>query len=423
MKDIYFLVDCNNFYVSCERVFDPGLRDRPVVVLSNNDGCAIARSDEAKALGIRMGQPIFQCQDLVKKHKIKVLSSNFALYGDMSRRVMDVLSRYSPVREVYSIDEAFLLFKGFRGQDIREQGHTIRRAVKQKTGLPVSIGIGPTKTLAKVANHIAKKDARQKGVFCLLDENKISECLKGLAVIDIWGIGRRQAKFLKAYGISTALRLRSLPDAWVKKQLTVRGLKTVHELRGQPCVALEQDFQKKKAIVTSRSFGYKVAKKAEILEAACAYTARAAEKLRKQQSVAGSIMVFLQSNPFGSDPYYEKAAAMGINPPTADTGALNLCAKRLLDKIYQEGYTYKKVGVMLSSLEDEGYVQADLFSDDYQDSKRKNLMQAMDAINQRGGAGNIVFAAEGLGKPWRMRRARMSPRYTTRWDELLSIAI
>jgi DNA polymerase V len=423
MKDVYVLIDCNNFYASCEQVFDPSLRGKPVVVLSNNDGCVIARSDAAKALGIPMGYPLFKCWDMVKREGIKVFSSNFALYGDMSQRVMQILSRYSPAMEVYSIDEAFLCLQGFAHKDMEAYGQSIRRDIRKATGLPVSIGMGPTKTLAKVANHIVKKQCKDKGVVCLLGEQRIRAALENMPVSDIWGVGKRRARFLQKLGVTSAFQLRSLPDRWVKKHLTVTGLRMVHELRGVPCVAWEQDAPKKKAILTSRSFGRKVRARSELKEAVCAYAARCAEKMRGQGSVAGQLLVFIQSDPFNTQHFYDNVASTAMHPPTADTMRIAALAQALVERIYRPGYDYKRAGVMLSSFCDERNAPMDLFGRPYVSSRRQRLMKTLDRMNRDLRGGKVFLASEGMGQPWYMRQTRKSARYTTRWNELLEVGI
>lgn len=422
MNKVFALVDCNSFYVSCERVFAPAFKDKPVVVLSNNDGCAISRSQEAKDLGIAMGAPIFKCEGLVKQHDIKVFSANFVLYGDMSNRVMSALSSFTPDLEIYSIDEAFLSLEGFDRDGHLFYGRKIRSTVKEQTGIPVSVGIAPTKTLAKVANHIAKDNPKMGGVFCLIDEKDIDHWLEKTPVREIWGIGAEKALFLNRHGITNALQLKNTPDEWVKKHLTVLTLRTVMELRGTPSITFEEIQPNKKAIVTSRTFGYEVRAIAEMEEAISAYISKASEKVRAQGSVAGYIQVFIETNPFKGS-YYRNSASIDITPPTAYTPQLVGIAKRLLGKIYKDGYRYKSCGVMLTNFSDERQVQQDLFSPVYSDTPQQRLMKVMDGYNCSANNGQLFFAAEGAGKPWFMKQSRKSKRYTTRWDELLEIKI
>jgi DNA polymerase V len=422
MSQLFALVDCNSFYVSCERVFHPAFKNKPVVVLSNNDGCAISRSQEAKDIGIAMGAPIFKCEQLVKTHDVKVFSANFVLYGDMSNRVMSALSTFTPNLEIYSIDEAFLSLEGFETQGYLSYGRKIRNTVKEQTGIPVSVGIAPTKTLAKVANHIAKDNPKMGGVFCFTDEKDIDLWLEKTPVKEIWGIGYEKAQFLNRHGVVNALQLKKSPDAWIKKHLTIMTLRTVMELRGIPSVTLEEIQPNKKAIITSRTFGYEVTSLADMQEAVSAYVANALEKVRDQGSVAGHIQVFIETNPFKGS-YYRNSVGIDITPPSAYTPQIVGVAKRLLSKIYKEGYRYKSCGVMLTNFSDEKLVQQDLFSPVYSDSPKQRLMKIMDGYNNTANSGQLFFAAEGLGKPWFMKQSHRSKRYTTRWDEILEIKI
>lgn len=420
---VFALVDCNSFYVSCERVFYPSVNNKPVVVLSNNDGCAISRSDEAKKLGIKMGAPIFKCQDIVKQHDVKVFSANFVLYGDMSNRVMSVLSEFTPNLEIYSIDEAFLSLDGFEHLGLESYAKDIRQSVKRQTGIPVSIGVAATKTLAKVANHYAKDHVETNGVFTLVDEDKIKFILSQTPVGEVWGIGKEKAIFLKRNGIKTALELRNAPEEWIKKHLTIATLRTVQELRGNPCMSLEEVQPNKKAIATTRTFGYEVSRLSEMEEAVAAYVSRSAEKLRRQKSLAGHIQVYVETNPFKDTPYYRNSVGIDVSPQTADTARLIEIAKNLLKRIYREGLCYKSCGVILMNLTPQTNEQDYLFEEKYQGSARQKLMEVMDRYNRGTTSGKIFMAAEGLGKPWFMKQAKRSKRFTTRWDELLEIRI
>ncbi len=422
VQQIFALVDCNNFYASCERVFNPSLQHKPVVVLSNNDGCVIARSNEAKAIGIAMGAPIFKCQDLVKRHQVQVYSANFVLYGDMSTRVMRHLSQFSPSMEIYSIDEAFLSFQGMGQDNLDAYAAKMRAEVKQNTGISVSVGIATTKTLAKLANRIAKKHMPQ-GVFSLLDEGIINAWLQKTDVADIWGIGAEKSQFLKRNGIETAFQLKNVPDEWIKRHLTVISHKTVLELRGVSCLALDETTPDKKAIATTRSFGYEVNSLDELDEAIAAYTAKAAEKLRDQNSLCGYLQVFVQSNPFKKGSYYANCASIHLNPPTADTSKLITKAKDLLKRIYRNDFAYKKAGVILTNLSAQEQSQDYLFDESYHNSPKQRLMQTIDAHNRQSNSGKLFWAAEGVEQPWFMRQTHKSRRFTTRWDELLEIKI
>ncbi len=415
---MFALVDCNNFYVSCERVFNPVLKNKPVVVLSNNDGCVVARSNEAKALDVQFGQPFFQNEKLVKKHNIHVYSSNYTLYGDMSTRVMKVLSEFSPAMEVYSIDEAFLCFEGFRNVDLVAYSRKIRRKVKQATGIPVSIGIAHTKTLAKLASRIAKNSKEANGVLCLIKKRDINRHLKKLPVAEIWGIGSATAAFLKRHAIYTAFQLIKAPEAWIKKCLKVTGLRTVMELKGISCFHLEHNPPDKKAIGCSKSFGHDVNDFKQLQEAMAHYVSKAAQKLRSQKSVAGYIHVNLSTNRFKEMPWYFNSLGKSIDPPTAYTPDLIKIAGYLLKQIFRPKLLYKKVGVLLSNITPDMGGQLDLFTNTYCESgNKKELMKVIDHINTKTN-NKVHFAAEGIKRPWRMRQARKSRHFTTQWEEI-----
>ena len=420
---VFALVDCNNFYASCERVFQPALENKPVCILSNNDGCIIARSNEAKALGIKMGDPWHKRKAFCQEHGVAVFSSNYTLYGDMSRRVMLCLQKFTPDVEVYSIDEAFLQLDGFEYLNLEEYGTTIRRTVYGCTRIPVCIGIGPTKTLAKVANHLAK--ARQKqgigsGVLDLCDRNVRNVVLPVIAVEDIWGVGRRWGKRLQAMGIHTAAQLRDAEPKAMRQVFSVVMERMVHELRGTSCLGLE-DIQAKKNIMSSRSFGRMVTDKGELLEAVSSYAARAAEKLRRQGSRANGLYVFLQTNRYRPrHPQYQNSATCSFVLPTSDTGEIISAARSSINCLYRAGFQYHKCGVMLLDIAPASTVQGDLFHTvDYERSDR--LMQVVDRLNARMGRGTVGFAARGIKRSWEMRQELRSPRYTTRWDELVQV--
>lgn len=421
MAKLFALCDCNNFYASCERVFNPALRGVPVVVLSNNDGCVIARSNEAKALGVGMGEPYFKGRELMERHKVQVYSANFVLYGDISARVMNTLARFTPDLEIYSIDEAFLALDGL-SQDTPAYVKDIRDAVKKEVGMPVSIGVAPTKTLAKVANKIAKKHSAD-GVFCLLEQTDIDRWLKTIEVRDIWGIGGEKAEFLKRHGIENALQLKNSTDEWIKKHLTVVTLKTVWELRGIPCLPLEEILPDKKAIGTSRTFGHEVSGLDELTEAMAAYTAKAAEKLRRQRSVCGYVQVFVETDRFKEGRFYTNSAGIDVTPPTAYTPDLIKTAVQLVGRVYRSALRYKKAGVVLTNLSPEAREQGFLFDATYMDTAKQRLMRAVDGFNRSANSGKIFSAAEGIKQPWYMKQAHKSRRFTTRWDELLEIKI
>lgn len=414
------LVDCNNFYASCERVFNPKLWGVPVVVLSNNDGMIVARSNEAKALGIKMGEPLFKVQNLVKKYGVKVFSSNYVLYGDMSCRVMNCLSQYSPDVEIYSIDEAFLNLKGFESRNLVKYGTDLRNTVKQWTGIPVSIGIAKTKTLAKLANHIAKKDPKFKGVLNIYYEDDVNEFLKRTEVSDIWGVGRQYTKLLNNHNIKTAYDFIQLDDNWIKKKMTVMGLRTAMELRGIPCITLETSPSPKKAIISSRSFSKLTSNKQDIRESVAFFTSIAAQKLRKQRSAASLLTVFLRTNPFKDIPQYHNGVLVQLPLPTDSTSEMISYAMKGVEQVFREGFQYQKVGVMLAGIVPRDRNQYVLF--DRLDRERMDkISDVIDEINKEMGAWTISFAATGTNRNWKTRADMKSPRYTTNWDELLKV--
>jgi DNA polymerase V len=420
---LFALVDCNNFFASCERVFVPALRNRPVVVLSNNDGCVIARSAEAKALGIRMGQPAFECARLCQRHGVAVFSSNYALYGDMSARVMAVLAGQVPALEVYSIDEAFLVLSGLPGDPV-ERCRAIREEVYRRTGMPVSVGLGNTKTLAKAANREAKKNPVHGGVFSLAGHPNPAQILGRLPVEDVWGIGPRQAARLKARGVASAAAFAALPRDWVRKAMTVTGLHTLLELSGIPCFPPGQGPEPRKSVLCSRSFGRPVTTLEEMEEAVAVHASRAAEKLRSQGSVASCVLAFVQTSRFVKGaPAYANAFSQALPSATAHTPALIRAALSALGRIFRPGLAYKKAGVMLTGLEQADARQLSLFDLDPPGGpeprgREAPLMAALDRVNARFGREALRFAATGLARPWGMKQARRSPRFTTVWEEL-----
>lgn len=417
MSPIFALVDCNNFYASCERVFNPKLRSKPVVVLSNNDGCIVARSNEAKALGIGMGVPEFQVRPFLRAHDVQVLSSNYALYGDMSQRVMETLERFCPDLELYSIDEAFLSLSGFTSRNLTEYGQTIRATVKRWTGIPVSVGIAETKALAKIANRVAKRTPDTDGVFDLLACPDRDALLNRIPVQDVWGIGPNHARFLQQHGITTALQLRHTNDQFIRKHMGVVGLRLVMELRGVSCLALDQCPAPKQGITCSRAFGKSVTTLTEMEEAVSSYTARAAEKLRAEKLAVTSMTVFLKTNEFKDTPQYSNALTLTLPVATDTTPELIRAALQGIRRIYREGYLYKKAGVMFTGLVPASQVQTDLF--DSRDRVRsKRLMAALDAVNDRFGSGTLHYASSGFAKAWKTQFHRRSPAYTTDWKEL-----
>ena len=421
----FALVDANNFYVSCERVFDYRLRDRPVVVLSNNDGCCVARSEEAKALGIRMGQPFFQVRELLEQNRGVALSSNYTLYADMSRGLMTIIGQFSPEQEIYSIDESFLRFAGFDHWDMTAHGRTLRARVLRWTGLPVGLGIGPTKTLAKLANRLAKKhpDFRAEGVCNLLavPAERQAGYFAELGVEEVWGIGRQWSARLHQLGLKTVADLQRADVTRLQRQFNVVLAKTVMELNGISCLPLEEAPPPRQQIIASRSFGMPVTTFDMLSEAVASHTARAAAKLRREGLQAGLIQVFIGTNPFKPEaPQYHPGATVPLSIPTADTTRLLRAARVGLRHLYREGYEYKKAGVVLLDLAPAGTVTGDLFAATRvaATERQERLMAVMDGINRRWGRGMVRYLAEGLAQPWQMRRGRMTPRYTTCWEEL-----
>ena len=414
------LVDCNNFYASCERVFQPHLENKPIVVLSNNDGCVIARSNESKAIGVKMGAPAFQMKELFKKNNVHVFSSNFALYGDLSKRVMTILGEEAPQIEIYSIDEAFLEFKGI----LEKNKHAlyIRNKVKKWTGIPVSVGLAPTKTLAKIANHVAKKHTKN-GVFVLDNFQLTTKVLKRISVGDVWGVGRRYAAFLSSKGIYTAYDLVQKNEHWVKRNLSINGLKMVKELKGIPCHALESSTSRKKNICTSRSFGRKVKEFHELKEAVASYATRCAMKLRKEKSLSFKVVVFLTTNPFNSsEAQYRASQKITLDVPTNDSVEITKVAIAALKKIYKSGFVYKKAGVIVSEIVPDYTRQLSLF-DNRNICKQKSLMNVMDKLNTQMGRDKVRLAVQGFDRKWRLKQERLSPCYTTRFTDILTVKV
>ncbi len=419
MTPTFALVDCNNFYVSCERVFNPTLIGKPVVVLSNNDGCVIARSNEAKAIGIPMGIPVFKIRDMIKAHGVHVYSSNYALYGDMSQRVIEILSEFTPDVEIYSIDEAFLDLSGFKRYDLTDYGHSIRSKTKKWTGIPVSVGIAETKTLAKIANRIAKKSEKAKGVLNLAGSPYRDSALAITDVEDIWGVGRSYSKLLRGVGINNALQLRDAPDSFIKKKMGITGLRILQELRGVSCYPLEQCPPPKKEITVSRAFKHPLEDKADINEAVAAYTSRGAEKLRVAHLEANILAVFLMTNPYNRESRYFNMKTIRLPFSTSNTSELIKYAHIGLNEIYKDGYLYKKAGITFRDLSSDRHTQTTFF--DYKkDEYSKKIMQAFDSINKRFGSDSVRYAATGStgNQKWKTVFRHRSPSYTTNWDQL-----
>ncbi len=411
---LFALLDCNNFYASCERAFNPSLENKPVVVLSNNDGCIIARSNEAKKLGIPMGAPFFKWEKLCRMQKVKVFSSNYELYGDMSRRVMTLLKEYCPTVEIYSIDEAFLLLNNFTQAHALEFAKKLKQMVHAHTGLPVSIGIGPTKTLAKIANYIAKTEL-DSGVYLLTN----SETLTNYPVEKIWGIGRNLAIKLKQLNIYTADELYRADASLLRSKFSVTVEKIVYELRGKSCLSLEA-IQSRKQIISSRSFRKAVTSLTEIEEALSHYTAIACTKLRKQKSVASAVAVFLHTNFFRkNEPQYENSNYFPFPIPTADTGYIIRTVKKCAKYLFKKEYRYHKAGIILLDILPASLRQLDLLSE--HPERKDALMKTVDYINTTFGKDTIFHCAEGIKREWQIKSEHRSPRYTTQWDELLKV--
>ncbi len=417
MNTVFALVDCNNFYASCERLFRPELEGRPVVVLSNNDGCVIARSNEAKALGIPMGAPYFKHRSIIEKNRVEVFSSNYALYGDLSQRVMSILQQLEPEVEIYSIDEAFIRLPVSRNVNLTEHALDIRKKIKQYTGIPVSIGIASTKTLAKVANRIAKKNPGCQGVFDLSAGEDVDELLAGIEVGDIWGIGRRHTEKLNRQGVMNGLDLKNSNDEWIREHLSVVGLRTVMELRGIPCIPLDHEPVPRKSVVCSRSFRKPVFSLSDLEEAVSCYVSTAAEKLRQEGLAAGNLHVFVRTNRHRTNlPQHSGTLMVRLQQPTASTPVLIRAALEGLKKIYKNDFAYQKAGVMLTELTEPGMVQQNLFEP--LPVSNGAVMGALDEINSRWGRSTLQYASSGIAKPWRMAQDRKSPAYTTSWSEL-----
>jgi DNA polymerase V len=417
---MYALVDCNNFYASCERVFNPRLERSPIVVLSNNDGCIISRSEEAKQLGIRMGAPAHLVEDLIKKNNVKVFSSNYTLYGDMSDRVMKTLAEYVPRMEIYSIDEAFLDMHDMPHADLLTLGFTIRRTIRQFTGIPVCVGIAPTKTLAKMANRFAKKRHRDLGVFYAANEQMVNEMLAFTEVGDVWGIGHQHALFLKRHGFKTAQDLLQAPDEWIRQHMSVVGLRLVNELRGTPAIDWEFEPAAKKNICTGRSFGKLVTEKNLVKEAMSNYAAACALKLQAQHMAAKQVRVFIQTNPFrAADRQYFRSIIVQL--PIASNSTLDIIryAVRGFEIIYKDGFNYHKAGVELSDFVDEDQLQLNLFESE--NTKQKTAMAAVEKLNLSLGKDTVKFGIQGFKKAYKARAAFLSPKYTTNLDEVITI--
>ena len=413
------LIDCNSFYASCERIFNPKLLGKPIVVLSNNDGCIITRSAEAKALGIKMGEPYFKAKKIIEKNNVKVFSSNYSLYGDISQRVMEILLGFSPEVEIYSIDEAFLNFKGFKNHELLTYCKHIRQTIKQWVGIPVSIGVGSTKTLSKIANHLAKKEADYEGICILKGDEKIEEALNRIEIGDVWGIGRRLSKFLRNYEVRTAKQFAFLDRRWIRKNMGVVGEKIQLELCGVSCLDLELLPSPKKSCCVSRSFNRPIEKIEELQESIANYGSRVAEKIREEGLIAQSMSIFVLTNHFNKkEKQYSSSIKLQLDYPTSDSKLIVKRAVEGIKRIYKEGYRYKKAGIILYELHSSSSVRGLL---DYDKPRTDSLMRSLDEINYRYGSATLRLAAEGIRRSWHMRREKVSPCYTTSFDQLMIV--
>lgn len=419
---MFALADVNSFYASCETVFRPDLKGKPVVVLSNNDGCVIARSAEAKRLGIKMGEPFFKMRALFERNNIITFSSNYALYADMSSRVMTVLEEMAPAVEVYSIDEAFINLQGVSNcQNLEDFGREVRAKVLKWTGLTVGVGIGPTKTLAKLANHAAKKWTKTGGVVDLSLVARQRKLMNLVEVADVWGVGRRISKKLNDLGIQTALQLADAPTPLIRKHFNIVLERTVRELRGEPCLELEEFAPTKQQIVCSRSFGDRVSEYDLMREAICSHAVRAAEKLRGERQYCRHISAFVKTSPFAvNEVYFGKTAGTKLQIPTQDSRDIVAAATQCLDAIWQDGHRFQKCGVMLGDFYSQGVAQLGLFDENRPRSNSEQLMAVLDGINHSG-KGRVWFAGQGIQKSWEMKRQMLSPAYTTRFSDLMRV--
>lgn len=414
---MFALVDCNNFYVSCERVFNPKIEGKPVVVLSNNDGCIIARSEEAKQLGLKMAEPAFQKVQFLKEKNVFLFSSNYTLYGDMSQRVVQTLTQFSPQVEIYSIDEAFLDLSGIT-TPLDELAVKIKETVKQYTGIPVSIGIGSTKTLAKIANKAAKQT---NGVFIIRNSQHRDAVIRNTPITKVWGIGRQYSLLLMRNGVKTAYDFTMLGDNWLRSKMKVTGIRIKKELLGESCLPLEAVTPAKKAIATTRAFGHKTDNLRHLEEAVSTYAVRCSEKLRQQHSVANLMTVFIHTDPFNPrEPQLNKSKTISLPIATSSNSELTKYALQILRAIFETGYSYKKAGVIVDGLHSETSVQQNIF-DNKDREKQRRLLKTLDKLNRDFGRDKIKLASQGDGKEWKLRQEKLSRRYTTRWNEIIEV--
>ena len=418
---MFALIDCNNFYASCERVFQPHLNGKPVVILSNNDGCVIARSNEAKSLGIPMGAPAFKYKEIFQKNKVQIFSSNFTLYGDISNRVMSIISRYVPDVEIYSIDEAFIKFDGFSKEEANEKCSDIIKTILKWTGIHVSIGLAPTKSLAKVANRIAKKySTRTKGFYSINNNEKRIKALKNISAGDIWGIGFQNEKKLLKVNVKSGMDFVNLPDQWVKKNMSIIGLKLKKELEGIPTLNIEEGKIDKKSIATTRSFESEISSLNDLIERITTFSVVAAKKLRRQNSECNMISVFIRSNPFKqNDDKYHFSLTGSLPFSTNSSIEISKFAVKLLTKIYSKNKSYKKAGIILMGLSPQSSHQFSLF--DQNIDKQKKLMRSIDNIDNKYGLYKVRLASQDQKRIWKMKRQKLSRNYTTEIDEVLIV--
>ena len=413
------LIDCNNFYASCERIFNPKLIGKPIVVLSNNDGCIIARSKESKKLGIKMGEPYFKAKNIIEKNKVEVFSSNYSLYGDISQRVMETLSSFSSEVEIYSIDEAFLGLNGFENYELKTYCNHIRQTINKWVGIPVSIGVGPTKTLSKIANNLAKKNSNYKGVCILENKIEIKKALQQTSIEDVWGIGRRLSIFLKKYNINTAHHFSEMDRGWVRKNMGVVGEKTYLELNGVSCLDLDLVPSDKQSCCVSRSFSRPIEKLFDLEESISTYGSRVSEKIREEGLVAESMSIFVLTNHFNRrEKQYSNSIKLHLPFPTNNSIKIVKRSLEGIRKIYRPGYKYKKAGIILYGLSRQNVTKGLL---DYDREASDSIMQTIDKINNRYGGETMKIASESIKKRWKMKRENVSPCYTTRFDELVEV--
>lgn len=414
---MFALVDCNNFYVSCERVFNPKLVGKPVVVLSNNDGCIIARSEEAKQLGLKMAEPVFTKTKFLKENRVHIFSSNYTLYGDMSARVTETLSHFIPEIEIYSIDEAFLNLIHFNG-DQEQLSKKIISQVHRNTGIPISVGIGPTKTLAKIANKAAKQTG---GIFIIKSDQHRDSTIRNTPIEKVWGIGRQYSRLLQQNNINTAFDFTLLDDNWLRTKMKVIGLRIKKELLGESCIPIEQIILAKKAIATTRAFGKKTSELKYIEEAVATYAVRCAEKLRKQKSVANLLTVFIHTDPFNlNEPQINRSKTISLPVATNDNIEMVKYAIYCLHEVFLVDYRYKKAGVIVDGLQSESSFQGNIF-DRTDRKKQRELLETIDNLNRSFGRDTVKLAVQGKGKEWKLRQEKLSLRYTTNWNEIMVV--